>query len=853
MVTIFNIYNLPRVYVLFALVTGSLIAITFSGLTNHLFDADGYEWMIEMEHAQNGYAYLFSSERTLPIRPLPDFIVYVGYYIWGANATAYHILHISLHFLTGLLLLYTFKAFEVDLELSLCATLLFLFNVTHFRTLYWFANISYVLAVMCALCALINFNSFLKVRQYYSLFLSVGALVLAITCHPSTVSLAPFCTYLAWRRQDTFVKSITDTWLIWFLGIVGVIAVYLASPWTTQIHGAGSKPEIDLLVKNLLWFTSRLVTIAHWFLITPNDTVGPVDYIFGLLVCISFTFLLFHNSGPVGIWAALAMVAVMPFLNHPPPEQRWFPVGPSRQLYLSTIGSSFVFAFFIRKIANFVGQYRWQKQGIFAICIVALIVSSYYTLQKSEALSYYTSGRSYIARGDNYNGHILLQRAFLTQADLVPFDGYLRLATASSGQGIPQTSIFQTGLALYPNHPQLLLLEGLSYYLSDEEWPSQKASLIIQNAFSLGVDREQLRKDASLVLQNMAGYYHLNGAYKKATFLYEQALIYRPDYSVALFNLANALYKDGNRDEMVNTLHRLLEVDSENFKALQLLGNVLFEEGRYEDAKQIYLQFVEVSQTDANVYYKLALSLKKLGQFTDAVQAFQKGLEIAPDAVDMRLKFADCLYEMGNTKDCVREYEQVFSRDPTNVIVLKQLVSLLLELQRVSDAETWIKKALSLDSRQAEFWYLLAHVQQAKGDLLALQDALKSALRLAPDQVTYQEAYLNLGGVFQLQSNMNVARDIYMYLVEIMPGDVRVHLNLGILNYSEARYSEAVENFSHAVTLIPEDVEAQLGLAQAYEMVDRLEEAQLVYRKILILDAENAIAREQLQILQAKN
>ena len=41
---IFNIRNRPGTYIIFALITGSLIALTFSGLTNHLFDADDYDF-----------------------------------------------------------------------------------------------------------------------------------------------------------------------------------------------------------------------------------------------------------------------------------------------------------------------------------------------------------------------------------------------------------------------------------------------------------------------------------------------------------------------------------------------------------------------------------------------------------------------------------------------------------------------------------------------------------------------------------------------------------------------------------------------------------------------------------------
>jgi len=435
--------------------------IIFFDVTNLMFDADDQELLGDIAQIASDPSFAFSDQRFMPFRPLSDFVFLCAYLCWGDNAAAYHILLISLHCVVSVLLAYTLRNYGYSLNLSLLSSVLFLINVAHFRAIHWMTCISYVLTLIWLLLTLVFCLRFLTTRKLRSLIFSLVFFASSIVSHPASTFMAFFFAYLVWKKKHTIneFSSISIVYLLTSL-VFGALTL-LFSMASTQLHGISSSPTIAHLSQNLLWFIGRTLTTAHWLITVPNDHIKTIEILIGTAYLLSF--FLFRKL-KIFDWWLWSIIIILPFIKHPPPEIRWMPAGPSRQIYFATAGTSVVFAFVIKKITIHVRQ-RWgpiSAQLCLVLILASITASSFIALKRCIAISFYTSGRSYIARHQIELGAQQLERALTRDATLVPFDAYLRMATASFAQGEPQNKIFEEGLGLYPEHPQLTLLLGLS-------------------------------------------------------------------------------------------------------------------------------------------------------------------------------------------------------------------------------------------------------------------------------------------------------------------------------------------------------------------------------------------------------
>ena len=817
--------------------------IIFFDVTNLMFDADDQELLGDIEHISSDPSFAFSDQRFMPFRPLSDFVFLCAYLCWGDNAAAYHILLIALHCAASLLIAYTLRNYGYSLHLSLLSSVLFLINVAHFRAIHWITCISYVLTLIWLLLTLVFCLRFLTTRKLRSLIFSLVFFASSIVSHPASAFMAFFFAYLVWQRKHTRneFSSVSIAYLLTSL-VFGALAL-LFSIASTQLHGISSSPTIAHLSQNLLWFTGRTLTTAHWLITVPNDHIRTIELLIGTAYILSF-FLI--RKLKIFDWWLWSIIIILPFINHPPPEIRWMPAGPSRQIYFATVGTSVVFAFVIEKISLHVKQ-RWgpiSAQLCLVLMLASITVSSFITLKRCIAISLYTSGRSYIARSQIELGTQQLERALTRDATLVPFDAYLRLATESFAQGMPQTDVFKEGLKQYPEHAQLTLLLGLSMYLDDKILRGQH---LVQQAFEKTEDIEQLRSDAGLALQNLAGFYHENENYEKAITFYKEALSYRPHYSIAKFNMANALHEVGRYEDAINTMHQVVDLDPSYKNAILLLGNMLFEQNRFAEAEDTYRHYLTLDHQNAHTHYDLALAQRKQGKFTEAAQTYYKALALTPDDTQIHLQLAEVLYESGNNTSAIDEYQNILEKHPANFKALQNITALLIGQNRTTEAVHLIQSALNSNSTNNEIWYLLAQAHQGQNNLIEIRKALHNAVKHAPENKHYLTSYLNLGVLFQQQHQPDIARAIYSDLVQILPTLPDVHINLGILEFEQAHYSQAIDSFKRAAEYAPNNAEAYLGLAQALEKMGNHQQALSFYRQVLTIDPQNKIAKQAIE------
>jgi tetratricopeptide (TPR) repeat protein len=95
-----------------------------------------------------------------------------------------------------------------------------------------------------------------------------------------------------------------------------------------------------------------------------------------------------------------------------------------------------------------------------------------------------------------------------------------------------------------------------------------------------------------------------------------------------------------------------------------------------------------------------------------------------------------------------------------------------------------------------------------------------------------------------------IGRIGYSIFVYNIQGDVSAHNNLGIHYLEYGMVKEAVKEFSLVVDLSPKEAVAYTNLGFAYSRLSFFDRAEVAYRKALILDSDNSVAKAGLKGVQ---
>lgn len=169
--------------------------------------------------------------------------------------------------------------------------------------------------------------------------------------------------------------------------------------------------------------------------------------------------------------------------------------------------------------------------------------------------------------------------------------------------------------------------------------------------------------------------------YPEAVLCYEKALLLRPDFWEARFNLGNTLKRMGKGDEAVKEL-----------------------------------EIAVSSQPDyVPGWQNLALCYFDIGDITHAAECLEKVLVLDPDCRKSRVDLGDILIELGRYHEAVRYFDEALLDDPDDKGVLNSKGTALQALDDLDGAEECYRKILSLDPDNDLAWNNLGTVLRSRG------------------------------------------------------------------------------------------------------------------------------------------
>ena len=515
--------------------------IFFGNLVNHPLDTHDADLFEDNIAISADFSHFFSSDKKVAGgRPLTELVRWLTYVAVGNDPKWFHLLGLFFHAFASVLLATFLRRLGATIHFSFAASTLFLVNVTHFQAVHWITGLDYPLALCLGLTGMNFYACYQTSPRRNALFGMFVSVVAAVFAQPSIAVLWFFCVFWSWQNGKSLRSTLRSLLpLALLLALANLIVIRMTFKGFTTWLAIESNATMGILEgivsagHLLLWFLSRLITTAHWLPLRVYEHHNW-ELVAGGIVLASLLLAVLKNVSLLSIWASWILLCVGPFVLLTTDVVFTYGhllTGGSRFLYFASAGSSVFLAWLMRYVAGTIGRRLNFSQRIFeVVCMAAFLLSSFFALRKVEAISFYSAGRNYIARGDVGRGRLELQRAIRTGSDVIPLkEAYVALihVTMMMKPGMVDGLLSEARHAL----PESTELRVFKLVVASIEAPSEKRLMSSRIALEQLKEHEDSRVPGLIAqtYHNLGLGYLTNGEYALALTALDRSLSFQED------------------------------------------------------------------------------------------------------------------------------------------------------------------------------------------------------------------------------------------------------------------------------------------------------------------------------------
>jgi tetratricopeptide (TPR) repeat protein len=296
---------------------------------------------------------------------------------------------------------------------------------------------------------------------------------------------------------------------------------------------------------------------------------------------------------------------------------------------------------------------------------------------------YARSAECWFARGNNDSGMYFVKRA----VDALPESAYVRLF---AGQLLEKFGLRSEAIDYYNKALEMCSTFTDAYLqlggLMAEKNEFRAAEVYYQKA--LEINPEQV--EARLALANIA---QLENNYEKAIGIYDGLLVEHPSSVVVMNALANVYLNLRRVNEARRLYEQALAVEPDSQLTVINYSDFLIELGRWKEAKDILGEFLLSHPDSSYAWYNLGLACYREGDYDSAVSDFQKATEISPGGLKAWTNLVILLLERNRISDARAEVARM--RETAGEPLGPDTVQLYLKTE---------KRAVELDPADRAAW-----------------------------------------------------------------------------------------------------------------------------------------------------
>jgi tetratricopeptide (TPR) repeat protein len=214
-----------------------------------------------------------------------------------------------------------------------------------------------------------------------------------------------------------------------------------------------------------------------------------------------------------------------------------------------------------------------------------------------------------------------------------------------------------------------------------------------------------------------------------------------------------------------------------------------------------------------------------------AVKALKTILEVEPEMPEAWFNLAYAYTGLGEDEEAVKTYQKALELQPDWLEAHLNLGILLMEMERAANARPHLEKAVALKPENPRAHLYLGRALNATGQPEAAAKQFEEALRLEPSLAI---AHFDLGQVYLAQRDFTRALAAFQKAAEIDPKLPQARLGMALAFEGLQRLPEAVTQFEAYLATKPDDLETRFHTVRVYLRQGKNEQAldslQTIYR-----------------------
>jgi len=238
------------------------------------------------------------------------------------------------------------------------------------------------------------------------------------------------------------------------------------------------------------------------------------------------------------------------------------------------------------------------------------------------------------------------------------------------------------------------------------------------------------------------------GQHAEAVSAYRRAIMLKPDYSEAHYNMGNVLQELGELGEAIAAYSRALEIRPAYAAALNNMANALKTQGQYDQSIAAYRRALQIDPAYAEAVNNMGNVLKEQGKLDDAIAAYRRALEIKPAYAIALNNLANSLKDQRNYDDAIAAYQRAIEINPSYAAAYNNMGNALKDQARLDGAIAAYRRAVAINPMLVDAWYNLSFLLQEMGESPDAISGYKRVLDMKPDyasaeaQLIYQKFYI---------------------------------------------------------------------------------------------------------------
>ncbi len=403
----------------------------------------------------------------------------------------------------------------------------------------------------------------------------------------------------------------------------------------------------------------------------------------------------------------------------------------------------------------------------------------------------------------------------------------------------PAAQLYARALETAPGHCEALHLSGV---LAQQQGDFAGSVALIKAAIAAAPKGGVARHHA-----NLANAFNQLGRTAEAEASAREALRLDPKAVAAHGNLGVALRAQQRFEAAAACFRTATTLHPGYAEGFANLGLVLSELGRLAEAEGALRRAVALNPDGGEGWANLGAVLLRGARWEEAASSLERAVALSPRLADAQANLAAAYKAQGRLEAAADRYRTAADVAPESAVILQNLGLVLADLHRFEQATATFEAAAALDPRNAAVRVDRGNALYRRGKALGDASALAiydqaiaahlEAIEIEPGLVT---AHYNMGLVLLERGRLEAAVAAFRAAISLRPDYAEAHCNLGHCLSDIGCFEEAEAACRRALSLDPGLAEAQSTLGNVFTGQGRLQEAEAAYRRAVELNPDLA-------------